>query len=213
MARDYRAEYARAKAAAQARGYSSPRTQRDARKPRDYAIERERTETRARGRGFRNAREQAAFNRTGASNREGWQRDRILAYFGLSLDEFDEIRRNNRNYHNQFAQLEYTAINTYDADRDADVHNWSEYRVGYVLAFHAAIVNPRTNWDSLAKRVKIESGKYIHVRVHDKLGRPLSNKSQYYYLVKYTNIMSQDYYEARYGMTAVRDANNGKVSP
>lgn len=190
------------------------------RRQRDYALERERATVRAHGRGFRTLKEQTLYNREHAgeppSNREVWQRARILAHFGITKRRFDEIRRENRNWTQEYAQLQYSAINTYNAATDARIHDWSEQRVGYIIAFHAAIVNNRTNYESLQSRKKVKiDGKWksIGVRKLDKNGRPYMNASQFYYLVKYTNLMSQSEFEARYGMTALREAREETLKP
>lgn len=195
MARDYKAEYQRRKAAAQAKGFTSPRTEQNARlaqrgRKRDYALERERQRIRAEAVGVDSVADYRAYMKAKAQGEQA-EKKWTLNYFGLSESQFNRMRRANRNYSNQYAQLQWTAINTYDTFRDKDIHNWSPMRVGYIKYFNEAIVNPATNYDALKDNPKYYKG--------GPFSRKLSNKSQYYYLVKYTGLYSVDEYEARYG--------------
>jgi hypothetical protein len=198
QAAGFTSAYAQRKARAQALGFSSPRTQRTASEKkrgtkRDYAVERENAERRARGRGFLNAKEQREYKKTGGTNPAKWQKARTLAYFGISESTLNRYRRLNRNWSNEYAMLQNTAINTYDRTRDADVHNWSPDRVGYILSFYGAIVNPKTNYDSLKDNPKWYPKSAI--------GRKIMTDTQYRYLVQYTNLFSVNEFEARYGYT------------
>jgi len=224
-------KYLRANARAQARGYASAYAERAAQakkqgfrgvrakeraggRVRDYELERERARIRARGAGFSSVREKAAFRRENTGlGRVEWQQARTLARFGITKAGFDKVRRANRKWSNTFALEQWTAINTYDKFLDAELTNWTEQRVGYVLSFYAAIVNPRTNLDSLYKMgrnvVRDENGRPVF-KEDGKLKR-FSNKSQFYYLVKYTGLMQVDEFEARYGRQIVKDARTGTV--
>jgi hypothetical protein len=222
-ARGFASPYAERKARAQARGYSSPRTERNARErargvKRDYALERERANIRAQARGFRTLRDQARYNKAVRDDPEldvkKWQKREILAYFGISERKFNEIRRANKLWAKEYPMLQWTAINTYDTYLDKETSNWSERRVGYILSFYAAIVNPKTNHDALY----LLGGKKTD---RDEKGRPVfreggqlkrrTNKEQFYYLVKYANLMQVDEFESRYGRQIVKDATTGKL--
>lgn len=212
QSRGYASPYAERKARAQAQGYSSPRTLRDARasKPRDNRAEYAQAKRLAAAQGFRNPKERRVAKTLGlqGAELETWQRTRTLAYFGISLSRFNEIRRENKAY--AYEGTAWTKLNTYDLARDREVHNWSEYRVGYIISFHSAIVNPRTNWDSLPKSIGAD-GKVI--RAVDRYGNRITNSSQFYYLVKYSELMQIDEFEARYGRSAIIDAQTGRVQP
>ena len=196
MARDYKAEYQRRKAAAQSRGFTSPRTEQNARRvskgrpPRDYALERERQRIRAEGAGLDTVAEYRSYMKAKAQG-EAAEKKWTLDYFGLSEAKFNRMRRANRHYSNAYAQLQWTAINTYDVDRDKDIHNWSPMRVGYIKYFNEAIVDPATNYESLK-----DNPRYYK---NGPFSRKQMNKSQYYYLVKYTNLYQVNEFEARYG--------------
>lgn len=195
QARGFASPYAERKARAVTRGYSSPRTERKARetargKQRDYQLERENANRRANARGFRNASEQRKFNKLTGVDRITWQKERTLQFFGISESTFNKIRRANRNWAKEYALLQYTALNTYRTEIDGATKDWSEDRVGYVIAFYNAVVNPKTNYDTLVDK----KGR----RIMTKEGKPLVNRAHYEYLVKYAN-MSVSEYEARYG--------------
>jgi hypothetical protein len=196
MARDYKAEYERRKARSQARGYTSPRTEQNARRAargrpaRDYALERENQQRRAFNAGLDSVKEFQSYQRAKKQG-EAAEKKWTLDYFGLTQSQFDRMRRANRHYTNQYAQLQWTAINTYDLDRDKAVHDWSPMRVGYIKYFNEAIVNPATNYDSLKDNPRYYKG--------GPFSRKEMNKSQYYYLVRYTNLYQVDEFEARYG--------------
>jgi hypothetical protein len=210
MARDYKAEYLARKARAQQRGFTSPRTEQNARRvqrgipARDYQLEREREQIRAHGAGLDTVAEYRSYRRAQRQG-ESAERDWTLSYFHISKSKLDRIRRENRQWSNRYAQLQWTKINTYDTFKDSDVHDWSPMRIGYIISFHAAIVNPKTNYESLKDNKKFyKSGPY---------SRKMGNRSQFYYLVKYTNIESVDEYEARYGTNSVPANGSGVPTP
>ena len=216
--RGYASAYAERKAKVQAKGFSSPRTQRNASEAkrgikRDYKLERENQERRARGRGFVNARDQRAFRKSGMPVEKWRERKQLerfkvgtskldpknpdktktLEHFGISESRFNKIRRENKLWANEYGMLQWSAINTYNVDVDRDVHNWSEQRVGYIIYFNKAIVNEKTNYQSLVD----ERGHRIIEN-----GKPKTNAEQFYYLVMYTDLMRVDEFEARYGIMA-----------
>lgn len=220
------ARYAREVARAKALGFASPYQRRLARtkalgynserqrrtesefhrgKRRDTRAEYATSKAKANREGFRNPSDRATAKKLGLQGDalETWQRERVLAHFKISRAQFDRIRAANRKWDRENPSMQWTKINTYDRDVDANVHNWSQNRVGYILAFHAAIVNPKTNYDSLTK-----DGRRIL-----KNGKRVTNKSQFFYLVKYTNLMQVDEFEARYGATVVKEASTEEVTP
>lgn len=208
-ARGFASPYAERKAKAQAKGFTSPRAERTASEKRrgirrDYSAERYAAEKRARAEGFLSPADRRRFAQTGgdAKAREAFQKERVLAHFGVSESKFNKIRAENRKYN--YPGAFYAVINTYDLQRDKDVHNWSINRVGYIIAFHAAVVNPKTNYESLTRDYKREIVN----------GKPKTNTAQYFYLVKYSGYMSVDEFEARYGFAVAREARKqGEVKP
>lgn len=213
--RDYAAEYAKRKARDQEQG-TTPGRKRSAQrqatgKGRDYELERERRETRARGRGYSSLNEQTAYRRTGGEESksaiESWRRTTILAKFGISKRQFDTMRRENRDYVTWYGRQHYSDINHYNISIDQDIHDWSEDRVGYVVSFHGAIVNPASNYRSLGrKHVKKADGTETTVRATNRQGKPITNAEQYFYLVKYTGLFTTNEFEQRYGIRVVREA-------
>lgn len=197
MARDYKREYQRRLELVRQRGYPSMRAYRNATstRKRDYALERERANIRAQSRGFLNSSAQAKFNRLAkkdpALDKRQWQKQQALSHFGISEYRFNRMRKENRQYSDKYAQSSWAQINTYDIDVDRDVHNWSEHRVGYIIYFHAAIVDPATNYDSLVRK-----GQRL---IDPKTGKRVTNEAQYMYLVKYSGIMSARQFDERYG--------------
>lgn len=205
--------YERAQQAARALGFSSdyerrrarlaalgttPTAQRKARwavtgQKRDYFAEGVRREQLARQRGFVSSSQERRVKKQGLTGKalEAQQRKAMLKLFGMSEAQFNRIRKENRLWAREYPMLQYTAINTYDMAVDGAIHDWSEQRVGYIIYFHAAIVAPATNYDSLKPNPRYYKG--------GPYGRKEMTKEQFYYLVKYANIMSVNEYEARYG--------------
>lgn len=181
---------------------------------RDYALEKERLDIRARAQGFTDAKARTKFNRTNKDREaqgldpfkpEKFQMAATLAQFGISKATFDRYRRENRAWNQPDHDDDRTRardINTYVVDFDplrpftpfdSDIHNWSPDRVGYVVYFNRAIVNPKSNYQSLLddKGNRKYKGK-------GKNRKPVSNQDNFYYLVKYTNLFQQSEFEARY---------------
>lgn len=223
--RDYKAEYAARKLRAIAAGFTSPRTQRTARERErgttafSRAEERARAELRAREEGFLSVadrRKWRAYSKEHPrASRAAWEKRRILEYFGITEKRFNEIRRENRQYSDHYGALHFTAIYEYDEDIDADVNNWSEQRVGYIISFHAAVVDPKTNYDSLPREWR-RGYRKLGIKGHaerktDDHGKLITNTSQFFYLVKYARIMSIDEFEARYGRSAIIKAYKEKL--
>jgi hypothetical protein len=198
--RNYKAEYQRRKELRAQRGQQ-----------RDYALEYERRNIRSQGRGFlsysdeRRYRTQAAKSTTALAP-EAYQKQRALHHFGISERKFNDVRRENKAWSRTNLSSQWTQINTYDERLDMEVHNWSINRVGYILAYHGAIVNPNTNYDSLKNNPKFYK--------RGPFARKLGNAEQYFYLVKYARIMQADEFEARYGRAAILAAYaQGEVKP
>jgi len=240
--RDYSAENARRNELARQAGFTSYRQQRDARakaagRARDYRLERERERIRAVAQGFdipgRSPVElRREFNRRKRANpklakeqflakKEAVGKTAVLKKFGITEREFLAIRKENLRFHDEWLQTQVAtgAINTYDELLDSELNNWSERRVGYIISFHSAVVDPRTNYDSIPKRwvkklYKGRDGKWKggFVRITSKSGKIITNENQFYYLVKYSNLMSIDEYESRYGMTAVQRAQRMRLA-
>jgi len=140
-----------------------------------------------------------------------------LAKFGVSERQFEGMRIANLE-HAPFefekfkpkskkakrALSQAAMLNYYDDKRDIP-NDWSEDRVGYVVSFFRAIVDPRTNYDSLLDK----DGNRIIL----KNGKRKSNKWQKLYLTQYAegvrrrndeyvyygNFLDPDEYDERYG--------------
>lgn len=149
-----------------------------------------------------------------------------LAGWGITAREFQMMRTRNLEYlfpesvlsrnpkHKTSKLRQHQAIsaNSYDWEFGENDNDWSDDRIGYVVTFFHAIVDPRTNYGSLLD----SDGK----RRFKKVGRkeyPVSNKWQRLYLTKYgrsvetrsgmraaylkhAGIMSVDEFERRYGL-------------
>jgi hypothetical protein len=101
----------------------------------------------------------------------------------------------NRSMANFLSASEYHTYNRQLADSGV----WTEQRVGYVLFYYAANVDPSTNYsDALGGR----KGK----RSVNRQGFREMNAAQYYYLVQYTGLMSVNEYEASYGSAQTEEA-------
>lgn len=209
--------YAKRKARAQALGYSSPRTMRDARarergRARDYAMERERAERNAERLGYESVRQMREFRRAQRNAPEGrtpeWVAKRqSLERFGISERRYMEILRANRAWHSEGGTLMYNMVNTWRQDRT----RWTPADVGYNIAFHAAIVNPETNWEALTKN-NANYGKLAGSKT--KRGIVKGNAAQFFYLVEYGHLESADEFETRYGRAAVLAAQaQGQPKP
>jgi len=131
------------------------------------------------------------------------QKQAMLSKFGVTEREFEAMRIRNRDYAEPRFDKWHTedkakrkrigqaiAINTYNESKDIP-NDWSEERVGYVTSFYRAIVDPRTNYESLLD----SEGR----RRRTRKGKPATNKWQAALLVKYSGIMELDEFEVRYG--------------
>lgn len=138
----------------------------------------------------------------------------MLDEFGFTRAQFEAIRKENLRYQwewNDHVPFSIGVINTYDELLDADVNNFSYHRVGYIISFHSAVVDPRTNYESIPKRwnpkaYKNKEGKWRGrmERITSRSGKIVTDANQFKYLVEFSNLMSIDEYESRYGMTAVQ---------
>lgn len=213
-------KYAREKARAQALGFASPYERRKARAQqfgyrtpyqraiyearnapdpkRAYARRREL----AQQRGFASPYQERRAKALGLSGDilKSWQKEQTLKYFDITESKLNKIRAANRKWAKEYPMLQWSEINTYNMTKDkgspkwafsdANTNNWSIRRIGYILSFHGAIVDPSTNYDSLID----EKGKRLYVN-----GKPKTNVQQFRYLVEYTGIMEIDEFESRYG--------------
>lgn len=125
-----------------------------------------------------------------------------LKKFGVTEEQFDKVRRENARWSATNAGTRWTAIQLYDEFIDSRDNDWSDQRIGYVLAYHAAMVNKRTNYDALKDNPNFYK--------NGPQARKRGNAAQYYYLVKYAKVMSVDEFEARYGRAAIVAANRQK---
>lgn len=214
-ARDYKNEYARRKLAAIAKGYSSPKgieKERNERlgRLRNHAEEYKRRVEIAKNFGFRNVKERQEFNKavkTGKPlDRLEFQKRKILQFFGISEKRFNEIRKENQQYHQEWGLLNRPSIYIYDEGKDFDLDNWSEERVGYILAYNSAVVNSKTNfWSNQTKykRVKDANGKWRYIKEFERRnGKIITKANQYWYLVKYAQLMDAAEFGERYGLSS-----------
>lgn len=187
------------------------------------AYDRERREQRAQAEGFVSANSRARYKRRvkGRVFEHEYERfERLsfqseerkkykstqLASWGVTEAQLNKIRSENRKWSAENAGTRWAAIQLYDEFVDGREADYSDDRIGYILAYHAAMVNPRKNYDSLK-----DNPKFYRNGPH---ARKVGNASQYYYLVKYAKVMSVDEFEARYGRGAIVAANRqGRVKP
>lgn len=215
--RDYqrRLEKARQAHHANRREFDKARGIAWAKAPRDSQKEYDRQRALAREQGFSTVSERKRYLtnvRRGEvrSIEDFTQKTFMLAKFGVSEREFNMMRQANLAYQRpKFENWKPKGeparqrdrkkaiglalrINEYDVDRDLDPGDWSERRVGYIVSFYRAIVDPQYNYDSL---VDPKTGmRRIWRKRH-----PLTNRAQADYLVKYAEIMEISEFERRYG--------------
>jgi hypothetical protein len=136
--------------------------------PRDYLLEYERRRIRAQARGFRSPREETAYKQaakkyTAAGKRltvynyrkahEAYLRKQkftktqkierakkaILKDYGITETQFKNIRKENRGYSKNFDDERPFIL--YNLKIDRRVNDWSDKRVGYILAYNEVFVN------------------------------------------------------------------------
>lgn len=171
------------------RNFTSYRQLRDYRartsgKARDYAKERERRNTLAQTRGYPSASRERSVKSA-------------LKKWGISYDEFLDLRRQNRKHWSEIQGNKGklpdkfpTHIHRYMEPSEGNAAKF----VGYVVSYYHAIVDPENNWSSVLNSNGVwESedvgGTYV----------PKSNAWWFAYLVEYGDIYEADYYEGRYG--------------
>lgn len=171
--------------------FTSYRQERDYRarlndRPRDYVRERERANLRAQERGFPTA------------SRERSVRTAVQKW-GVTYSQFQRMRRLNREHWDDVQKLKKSDFPTaYHRYRENPDKKPSDY-VGYVISYYHAIVDDEHNWNSVLnsngvweKSVEQTSGGYALV--------PKSDKWWRVYLVQYGDLVSEDFYDARYGI-------------
>jgi hypothetical protein len=224
----YASDYERRKAKSREQGYRTPYDRTQGRKyaagkpvaPRSVRTARDNAN--AQREGFLSAYQRALFRRThpGASvaEQKAWQKARILAHYKITEAEFqrrlrasrrwlgDQLAsRKNEDARNALARASaYSMFDTRIANKprgDSDwLMEWSPQRVGYVLAYYAAVVDPKTNYQQGL------GGRKGKKRPVTRDGYRKMNAEQYYYLTKYTNLMTVNEYEATYGTQQTRQA-------
>lgn len=207
----YATEWKYRVAKAQEQGYSQAEYDRERRNQKAQAQgftsdkSRRKYQRRVRGRSFEFETER--FERLSFQSEERKKlKSTVLREWGLTEAQFNDIRRENRQWSAMNNGTRWASIQLYDSFLDGREDDWSEQRVGYILSYHAAMVNNRTNYDSL----KDNKDWYKN----GTLARKVGNASQYFYLVKYAKVMSVDEFEARYGRGAIVAANRqGRVKP
>jgi hypothetical protein len=140
MARDYKAEYERRKARAQARGYRSPREETQyqrAKKTRTKKLTlynyRQIQEAKRR----RAAKERAKI-KVKATKELAAAKARVLKKFGLTVVQLNKLRRQNRAYSLKTKSPRLL----YNLALDEDVNNWAAERIGYIKNYNDVFVNP-----------------------------------------------------------------------
>lgn len=125
--RDYKAEYARRKAKAQAEGFSGPSQK---------------------TRYNRKAREAVARGEEPTPVSE-FRKVATLTRFGVTEDRFNEMRRANRR-HQPEGSPKAKGIQKYNLGLDRKAKDWSDGRVGYIISYYYAVTNPDTNFWSIS---------------------------------------------------------------
>ncbi len=129
----------------------------------------------------------------------------VLAEYGVTPREFEAMRIANLEYGPQTRLYDKKAkhretqhwltmaqrINEYDQDLDVP-GDWSDARVGYVVSFYKAIVDPRTNYSSLPD---VEGNR--EYKSGAKKGKRRTNRWQKLYLTRFAS--------------TIRDKRNGKI--
>lgn len=173
------------------------------------AAARKRYQSRVRGRTFEGETER--FERMSFQSEERRKLKAVqLRRFGLSEAEFNTVRRENAAWSAANAGTRWASIQLYDEFIDGRENDWSDQRVGYILAYHAAMVNRKTNYEALPDNKNFyKNGPMGRKRAP----RNQAGASQFYYLVKYGKKMSIDEFEARYGRGGIVAANSKKLQP
>ncbi len=198
-ARGFDSPYAERKARAQAKGYSSPRTELEARRKqrgqsRDYGYERMRAEQNARGRGFSGATEERRFKRAVKADpsltQGAWQKASSLAAMGVTESQFQRMRTANKKWNEEHS--DFRSITQYNKDLDKDLNNWTPFRVGYIVTYYRANVDPKTNYS--------DSGKYFDKKGKRKYeyGYRYMDRLQYDLMVTYGDL-SDTAWKSHYG--------------
>lgn len=225
----FSSDYERRKARERARGYRTPY---DATQGRKYAagkpvaprsVRTARDNATAQREGFLTAYQRDQFRKSHpnatTAERKQWQKERVLKHYKITEAEFNRRLKASRgwltkqlNSRKDDAAREalgraaaYNIFDTRLANRPrGDTEwalEWSPQRVGYVLAYYAAVVNPRTNYQNALGGRK---GKAKRPKGPGGFGK--MNAQQFYYLTKYTNLMSVNEYEVSYGSAQTREA-------
>lgn len=173
--------------------FTSYRQQRDQQarergRVRDYAAERERANRLSQTRGYPSASKERSVKAE-------------LKARGISYDKFNWMRNQNRKH---WAQI-HGASKNLPNDFPVDYHRYREpseksgkFFTGYVISYYHAIVDEKHNWDS----VRDDEGLWEMEIATDSAGDKLVPKSDpwwYQWLVVYGQIVSANYYQARYG--------------
>ncbi len=137
-------------------------------------------------------------------------RDVQLRRYGISAKRFDEIRAENRKWSAANNGTRWAAIQLYDEFIDDRENDWSDDRIGYILSYHAAMVNKATNYESLPNNPKHYKNGPIGRK---KMEKNRKGASQFFYLVKYAKVLSVDEFEARYGRGAIVAADGKLPTP
>lgn len=182
--RDYKSAYQRRKELAQSRGFSSPYAETKQRAQRGVLV------------GPATA-ERAALSKWGVSRRQ-FEAMRIANLeYGYPSERLTKKRSRNQSVKRRLNEA--IILNSYDASRDVE-GDWSDDRIGYVITFNKAIVDPRTNYASLFDENGLRKMRG---------GRPLSNRWQKAFMTQYADkatgkgrrrkYMEVDEFESRYG--------------
>lgn len=186
-----RAAYERTKARALAAGYPSVKARATALRPQAL-----------------NSRQRAARQRPYVPAIVG--RTAILAKWGVTLSQFNRYRRENLAHtpegirkDGQPGSALARAIQTYRFDVGEDSRNWSDARVGYVITYHEAVVNPKTNFfsaDSVLYRNR-EVDVFYDPEHPPAVPRSVYGwtEKQFLYLVRYGGLESVEDFDRGYG--------------
>lgn len=174
--------------------------------PRDYLLEYERRRIRAQARGFKSPREETAYKKAAATYKANGKRltvynyrkaheaylkrlkltkaktierakKQILKDFGLTEQQFKNIRKENRNYF----QNDKRPFTLYDLKIDKRTNDWSENRVRYILAYNEVFVHYETV-KGLTGEARVKAvNRFVELMENFKLAQSAAGASEYVY--------------------------------
>lgn len=170
-----------------------------------------RSKERALKEGFKNVRERASYNRQFGSPYGIAARTVALAAHGVTLTEFNRMRRENLAHTPEGTRHDgrprtdtlAAAIQQYRVDVGEDARNWSDARVGYVVSYNRAVVNPETNFYAPEGIERLKNPAETFYDPDHPKPVPVKvrrwTETQFLYLVRYGGFESIEEFDDRYG--------------